>query len=87
MFIWPRLPESVVAAERVVWITLFAAGIVFALSNLLGFWEAGYQREAREKRKAWQTQLEAWAAEEKREAEERRNRDAKWEEFWRKNRF
>jgi hypothetical protein len=87
LFTWPKLPEGVVAAGRVVCITLFAAGIVFALSNLLGVWEADYQREARSKRKAWQTQLDAWAAEEKREAEERRKRDAKWEEFWRKNRF
>ena len=36
------------------------AVIIFALSNLLGTWQADCQREARAKHKARQTQLDAW---------------------------
>lgn len=63
------------------------AGILFALSNLLGLWEAGYQREARDKRAEWQAQLKKWDDEEKKSAEERRQREKDWDEFWKKHKF
>lgn len=81
----PELPTSLSSKARLMVQALLTAGIVFALSNILGFWQADYQREARAKRQEWQSQLDKWKAEEERSREERRKKDAEWEEFWKKN--
>jgi len=75
------------ASRRIARFAIPIGAIFLVLTNLLGLWQANYQREARTKSEAWQRQLDLWAAEERRSRDEKRKRDADWEEFWRKHRF
>jgi hypothetical protein len=68
-------------------IVVLLTGIAAMLGNILGYWQTDSQRQDRAEHDYWQEQYRKWDEEEKRSAEERRQKDKEWEEFWKKQNF